>query len=123
MTSPDRAKGGARSATNFKILCVNANSIGRNPKRRNVFHHLKKKDTDFVFICDTRFSKAIENDVREEWGGQCFFSSYSSQARGVAILFKKDTTARVLETMSDINGNIVAVLVKLQEKTILLQCL
>ena len=89
MTSPDRAIGGAGSASNFRILCVNANSIGRNPKRQKVFHHLKKKNTDFVFICDTRFSKTIENNVREEWGGQCFFSSYSSQARGVAILFPR----------------------------------
>ena len=122
LTSPDRGSGGVGSATEFKILCFNANSIGRNPKRQNVFHYVKRKNPDFVFICDTKFSKSVENCIREEWGGKCFFSSFSSQARGVAIFLKKGNTATIIDTHSDKDGNIVAILVSYQSKTILMEC-
>ena len=82
------------SATNFKILSFNANSIGKNPKRQEVFHHLKKRNPDFILACDTRICKGIENVVIDEWGGRCIFNSFSSQARGVAIFLKKRKSSK-----------------------------
>ena len=55
-------------------------------------------------------------------GGKCFFSSFSSQARGVAIFLKKGNTATIIDTHSDKDGNIVAILVSYQSKTILMEC-
>ena len=70
------------SATEFKILCFNANSIGRNPKRQNVFHYVKRKNPDFVFICDTRFSKSVENCIRAEWGESAFSAHFHPRQEG-----------------------------------------
>ena len=78
------------SASKLKIIAFNANSIGKQPKRRQVLCFLRKKDPDLLVIVDTRFSKDIENSVKAEWGGQVLFSSFSSQARGVAIFVKKN---------------------------------
>ena len=117
----DRTKGGGSSASSFKILSFNANSIGKNPKRQTVFHHLKKKNPDIIIACDTRICKSIENTVREEWGGNCIFNSFSSQARGVAIFIKKNFPVTIIDKFSDSNGNILAVLITYEDKKILLE--
>ena len=82
---------------------------------------MKKKDPDVVIVCDTRICKSIENVVREEWGGTCVFNSFSSQARGVAMFFKKDSTAKIVDKYTDTDGNILAVLLDYDEKRILLE--
>ena len=82
---------------------------------------MKKKDPDVVIVCDTRICKSIENVVREEWGGTCVFNSFSSQARGVAMFFKKDSTAKIVYKYTDTDGNILAVLLDYDEKRILLE--
>ena len=80
---------GNKSASKLKIVSFNCNSIGKNPKRRQVLHFLRKKDPDLLVVCDTKIAANIENSVKEEWGGQAFFSSCSSQSRGVALFIKK----------------------------------
>ena len=121
MVTHDRTRGGGSSASSFKIFSFNANSIGKNPKRQTVFHHIKKKNPDIVIACDTRICKSIENLVREEWGGKCVFNSFSSQARGVAIFIKKDFPLTILDEFCDTAGNILAVLFSYEEKRILLE--
>ena len=83
---------GNNSASKIRFISLNANSIGKNPKRRQVFHFLRKKNPDFLIIVDTRISKDIENLVKAEWGGYANFSSFDSQSRGVAIFIKKRTS-------------------------------
>ena len=82
---------------------------------------IKKKNPDFIIICDTRICKSIENTVREEWGGTCIFNSFSSQARGVAIFIKKECTAKIIDNFCDSDGNILAILLDFQDKTILME--
>ena len=69
---------GNNSASNFRLVSFNANSIGKNPKRSQVFHFLRKKNPDILIIVDTRISKDIENLVKAEWGGHAHFSSFDS---------------------------------------------
>ena len=76
------------SASSLIIKEFNVNSIGKNPKRQEIFHFLKKKNSDIHILVDTRFSKEIENTIKAEWGSQVFFSSFTSQSRGVAIFFR-----------------------------------
>ena len=104
-------------------MAFNANSIGKNPKRQKVFHHLKKRNPDFIFACDTRICKSIENVVREEWGGHCIFNSFSSQARGVAIFIKRGNPATIIDKFSDSEGNIIAIAIMYEGRKILLECL
>lgn len=114
---------GKESATRVKFLCFNANSIGKNPKRSKIFHHLKKKNPHFVLACDTRIAKSIEPVVRDEWGGRCVFNSFSSQARGVAIFFKKGNSADIVDKFCDQEGNLLALLLVYEDKKILLEVL
>ena len=85
------------SASILNIKSFNARSLGKQPKRRQVFNSLKKKELDIIFLIDTRFSKKIENTVKAEWGGNAYFSSFTSNARGVAILFRKNIPVETKE--------------------------
>ena len=112
---------GDNSASKLRIISFNVNSIGRNPKRRQVFHFLQKKNPDLLITIDTRFSKEIENCVKTEWGGQVFFSSFDSQSRGVAIFVKKNLPLKILDRFNDNNGNILSILVEYESKRILIE--
>ena len=72
-------------------------------------------------MVDTRLSKEFENQVRTEWGGQVFFSSFSSQARGVTIFFRKDLPVIILDHFSDQSGNICSILIEFETKKILVE--
>ena len=119
MNDDDRR--GDNSASKFRLISFNANSIGKNPKRGQVFHFLRKKRPDILIIVDTRISKDIENIVKAEWGGYANFASFDSQSRGVAILTKKDFPITFLDKFSDIRGNIMSVLVEIEGKVILIE--
>ena len=77
------------SISELKIESINARSIGSQVKRDRFFNYLKKRNTDIFGIADKRIDPKIEQKVKEDWGGPSFFSSFSSQARGVEILTKK----------------------------------
>ena len=121
--TPDVGNGRANSATKFKIVCFNANSIGKNPKRQKILKFLLDKNPDFVLINDTRLGKNTETAVRDEWEGRCIFNSFNSQARGVAIFLKKNNPAKILDSFKDDNGNVLAILIDYEGKRILLQTL
>ena len=109
------------SASKLKIISFKANSIGKNPKRRQVLHFLQKKNPDLLITIDTRFSKDIENTVKTEWGSQVLFSSFDSQSRGVAIFIKKNLPLKVLDKFNDHNGNILSIIVEYENKRILIE--
>ena len=78
---------GGVSASKLVIKSLNVNGLGNYSKRQQIFKFLGKKGGDIQFLVDTRFSKQIESRVKEEWGSNVIFSSFTSQARGVSIFF------------------------------------
>ena len=74
------------SASKFRILSFNPNSIGKNPKRAQILQAIRRKNANIILFSDTRLSAEIEPLVKAEWGGKVNFASFSSQARGVAII-------------------------------------
>ena len=85
------------SASKLRLLSFNPNSIGKNPKRAKIIQALKKKNANIILLSDTRLAKEIEPIVKSEWGGKAHFASFTSQARGVAILFSKDLAVEIIE--------------------------
>ena len=106
-------------------MSFNPNSVGKNPKRLKIFNALKKKNLDILCLADTRISEVIENEVRSEWGGKSYFSSFSSQARGCAILFRKEFPAEIDENSvyADKSGNFLCLNFKYENFTITLSCI
>ena len=90
----------------LKILTVNCQGIGLLPKRTDVLHYLKEKGCQIYCLQDTHFSPGVdEKYVRSHWNGDCYFSSFKSNARGVAILFTKTFEYKVHKCINDTNGN------------------
>ena len=50
----------------------------------------------------------MEEKILKEWDGRGFFSYKASNARGVAILFDKNTNFVIKRVTSDTDGNDVA---------------
>jgi exonuclease III len=50
----------------------------------------------------------MEQRIRAEWGFDCYFSSFKSNSRGVAILFNNTFEFKVLSCKTDPNGNFLA---------------
>ena len=86
-----------------------------------MLHFLNKKRPDILIVADTRIAKNIENAVKAEWGGHAYFSSFDSQSRGVAIFMQKQLPVKILDTFSDINGNILSLLIEIESKKILIE--
>ena len=119
----NNGKYGGESASNLSISSFNVNSIGKNPKRQQILNFLKSKKSDIIVLVDTRIDKELENIVKQEWGSMSYFSSFSSQSRGVAKLFKKYSCVEVLKEKNDPSGNILSLLLKFDSKKILLSAI
>ena len=46
-----------------------------------------------------------EKSIRSSWDYECYFSSFTSNARGTAILFSNNFEFNILKEKGDINGN------------------
>ena len=94
------------------IKSLNVNSIGKQPKRGQVFQFLRKKNADIYVLVDTRIDPQIEHLIKAEWGGQAFFNSFSSQSRGIAILFRKNLCIDIINQYCDQEGNCLQLIAK-----------
>ena len=51
------------------------------------------------------FRPSNEKSIRSSWDYECYFSSFTSNARGTAILFNNNFEFNILKEKRDINGN------------------
>ena len=85
-------------------------------KRRGMFMHLKRK-ADVICIQETHSDPETEYFWRNEFGGNACWSSYSTQARGVGILVKRNQELQVEKDFHDSQGRLVGIQFKLNEET------
>ena len=87
------------------IVSMNCQGLSNQEKRSDTLIFLKSKKHSIYFLQDTHFTTNGEKYIRTQWGFECYFSNFSSQARGVAILFNNNFEFKVLKTVSDESGN------------------
>ena len=80
-------------------------------KRIDFFNKCRKK-YDISFLIDTHCSPDLEKYWQSEWGYKAYFSSFSSNSRGVIILLKNSFEFEICNQISDIHGNFVILDVK-----------
>lgn len=104
----------------LKICSANCQGLGKygsyTNKRRDVFKYLKNKKFDIYFIQDTHFTPNCEKYIRAEWGYEGWFNSFSSNSRGVAILFNNTFEFQMKQTYSDNSGNFIILRVTINSK-------
>ena len=99
---------------------MNCQGLADFKKRRDVFHFLRSKAFSIYLLQDTHFEHKLENSIRAEWGYHCYFASFSSNARGVAVLFNNNFEFKVNKVSKDSNGNFILISLKVMEKDFLL---
>ena len=104
----------------LSIASLNCRGLAMPDKRRDVLHYLRNKSYSIYCLQDVHFSKELESIVRAEWGFDCYFSSFTTNSRGVAILFNNNFTFKVHGCEMDELGNRLALDVEIEDYRITL---
>ena len=89
-------------------------------KRRDVFHYLKIKKYSICFLQDIHIAPKLTKYVEAEWGYKAFFCPFTSQARGVAILFSNSFEFKIKEVSKSDDGNSIFVTIEMFNQKFLL---
>lgn len=71
------------SSTHYRYMTWNVNGLNQALKRKKNLNFLYQQSADFIFLEETHLTVAEHVKLGRQWTGQIFFSSFSSQARGV----------------------------------------
>ena len=88
----------------IKIHCFNCRGLQDFHKRKKIFHYLKSLGSDILLLQETHSAKKDEPSWKNQWGELAWFSSFSSNSRGVAILIRKSVSVKTLSVFSDPEG-------------------
>lgn len=92
-------------------------------KRRDLFHYVRSKKFNIVCLQDTHISPNLETFIKSEWGFEAYFSSYTTNSRGVMILINNNFEQKVNRIKTDKNGNFIILDMTIEGKKITLVCL
>ena len=104
----------------YKLISLNVQLLGGKNKLSDVFSYLKSRAFDVVCLQHTHFVSENHKEMYALWGNECYFSSYTSNARGTAILFNKNKEIKIHDTKTDSNGNMLALDLTIESKRITL---
>lgn len=93
----------------LKLCSFNVRGINDKKKRSDVFAWLKRKHCDIYLLQETHSTKDTENSWQSEWGYKMFFSSHSSNSRGVAILLNNTFEFSLIKTIADPEGRFILI--------------
>ena len=100
-----------------KIGSFNCRGLSSNSlKRRDIFNWIQQKQLDICVLLETHSENNKHAKWKAEWGGPAWFSSYKSNSRGVAILFKNSFTYVIHEVKYDTGGRFVLIDITLSGK-------
>lgn len=71
--------------------------------------YLKQKKADIALLQETHLDITESKKLQRDWVGQIFYSTFSSNKRGVIILIRKNVSIKVYDQKSDTEGRWVAV--------------
>ena len=110
-----------RDCLNEITICsLNCQGLRDMKKRKDVMNYLRS----YSILClqDTHISKEMHNKVRNEWGFHAYFSSFTTQARGVAILINKKVDFKIQSCVTDVGGNFLFLDIEILNNRLTLGC-
>lgn len=102
------------------IFSQNCQGLGNFQKRRDLFHYVKSKNYNIVCLQDVHIQRSMESYVKAEWGFDAYFSSFSSNKRGVMVLINSNFDQKVENIKTDPSGNFIILDMVIQGKKITL---
>ena len=77
------------------------------------------KKFNIYLLQETHFTTSLESYIRAEWGGDAYFSSYRSNAKGVCILFNSKIEYKILNERTDREGQLICLDLEIEGKKLL----
>lgn len=93
----------------LRFTCWNVKGLNSPIKRNTVLNHLKSLNTRIAFLQETHLRPSDHLKLSRGWVGQLYHSSFSSKARGAAILIHKSVPFSMSQVISDPNGRFIIV--------------
>ena len=109
--------------TNLSFVSLNCRGLGDRKKRRDVLNYLHQKNFSIYCLQDTHWVPEIEPFIKAECNLNGFFNHYTTNARGVAILFANNVDYKVKNVRCDTTGNMLALSINIDNLDITLICL
>ena len=88
----------------LKFSTFNCRGLQDGFKRKSVLSFFHKRGDDITFLQETHSSISNEKFWGSQWGGHCWFSSFSSNSRGVGILIKANHKISINSISRDPEG-------------------
>lgn len=92
-----------------KIITYNVNGIRDHVKRKCIFNHLHHLQANIILLQETHSDKKSKKLWKSEWGSSIIFSHGTSNARGLAMLFKRTSKHKIVKTAKDDEGRVLVV--------------
>ena len=103
-----------------KIISNNVRGLNNDLKRKALLFYDLRCKSDIVCIQETHCTDKVEALWGNEWGGNTIWANYTSAARGVGILIKKDTDIKITNKIIDKEGRYIGISFKLENEQIAL---
>ena len=104
----------------ISIATVNCQGLATPSKRKDVLNYLKQKGYSILCLQDTHFISECEPYIESQWGYKCIFNSYTSNSRGVCILFNNNFEFKINRIKKDCEGNLLALDMSIEDNKVTL---
>ena len=74
----------------INICTLNCRGLRDKRKRRDLFKYLKEMQYSVCCLQDVHWDNKWSKMIRAEWGYECFFAGFTTNSRGVAIVFNNN---------------------------------
>lgn len=103
-----------------KFYSLNVRGINNKIKRRLVFKQFRKLNADIICLQETYCSDDKERFWSTEWGARAIYANGESNARGVAILFRRNFSCQILRIDRDPKGRFLIATIKTHGREIVI---
>ena len=93
----------------IKIGSMNVRGLSNSVKRMDLFSWLKSKQFSIFCLQDIHVGPKYEAAFLQDWGQEVILSSFSSESRGVAVLFMPGLDFKIQDITRDEVGNLLIV--------------
>ncbi|MEE6521481.1 hypothetical protein FKM82_019709 [Ascaphus truei] len=97
------------SQTTIKFTSLNVKGLQNNRKRRLALQDMKRSGGDIIFLQETHFTSQDPPNLFKKVFPMCFFASFTSKKRGVAVLIRQGTPFNHIKTTADPEGRFLVV--------------
>ena len=99
----------------LKVLSANCRGLKDKIKRYDVLNYIQNTEANIICLQDTHLTELDSPEVKTLWDGDFILNGRANNARGVAILFRKNFEYEIINQETDNEGNLLIVSLKINE--------